>query len=83
VLMVCMIAIAMSICTRGISATQFAVYMSVANLGGSSGSKLYAVVSEQVDFVQSYLLLAGLLVFTLCILVMFRKPQDRSDWLES
>jgi PAT family beta-lactamase induction signal transducer AmpG len=83
VLMVCMIAIAMSICTRGISATQFAVYMSVANLGGSSGSKLYGVVSEQVDFVQSYLLLAGLLVFTLCILVMFRKPQDRSDWLES
>ena len=83
VLMVCMIAIAMSICTRGISATQFAVYMSVANLGGSSGSKLYAVVSEQVDFVQSYLLLAGLLVFTLCILVMFRRPQDRSDWVET
>jgi PAT family beta-lactamase induction signal transducer AmpG len=81
-LMVCMIAIAMSICTRGISATQFAVYMSVANLGGSSGSKLYGVVSEQVDFVQSYFLLAGLLVFTLCILIMFRKPQDRSDWVE-
>jgi PAT family beta-lactamase induction signal transducer AmpG len=83
VLMVCMIAIAMSICTRGISATQFAVYMSVANLGASCGSKLYGVVSEQVDFVQSYLLLAGLLVFTLCILVMFRRPQDRSDWVET
>ena len=82
-LMVCMIAIAMSICTRGVSATQFAVYMSAANLGASSGSKLYGLVSEQVGFVQSYFLLAGLLVFTLCILVMFRRPQDRSDWVEN
>lgn len=81
--MVCMIAIAMSICTRGISATQFAVYMSAANLGASSGSKLYGVVSEQIGFVQSYFLLAGLLVFTLCILMMFRRPQDRSDWIEN
>jgi PAT family beta-lactamase induction signal transducer AmpG len=81
--MVCMIAIAMSICTRGVSATQFAVYMSAANLGASSGSKLYGLVSEQVGFVQSYFLLAGLLVFTLCILVMFRRPQDRSDWVEN
>ena len=81
--MVCMIAIAMSICTRGVSATQFAVYMSAANLGASSGSKLYGVVSEQVGFVQSYFLLAGLLVFTLCILIMFRRPQDRSDWVEN
>ena len=81
--MVCMIAIAMSICTRGVSATQFAVYMSAANLGASSGSKLYGLVSEQVGFVQSYFLLAGLLVFTLCILIMFRRPQDRSDWIEN
>ena len=81
--MVCMIAIAMSICSRGISATQFAVYMSAANLGASSGSKLYGVVSEQIGFVQSYFLLAGLLVFTLCILIMFRRPQDRSDWIEN
>ena len=81
--MVCMIAIAMSICSRGISATQFAVYMSAANLGASSGSKLYGIVSEQIGFVQSYFLLAGLLVFTLCILIMFRRPQDRSDWIEN
>ena len=72
--MVCVIAIAMSICTQGVSATQFAVYMSAANLGASSGSKLYAIVSQQVDFVQSYFLLAALLAFTLCILAMFRRP---------
>ncbi|OUW18294.1 MAG: hypothetical protein CBD18_02985 [Opitutales bacterium TMED158] len=81
--MVCMIAIAMSICTHGISATQFAVYMSAANLGASSGSKLYGIVSEQIGFVESYFLLAGLLVFTLCILIMFRRPQDQSDWIEN
>jgi PAT family beta-lactamase induction signal transducer AmpG len=72
--MVCVIAIAMSICTQGVSATQFAVYMSAANLGASSGSKLYAIVSQQADFVQSYFLLAALLAFTLCILATFRRP---------
>lgn len=36
VVMVCVIALAMTICSSGISATQFAVYMSVANLGYSA-----------------------------------------------
>ena len=45
--MVCVVAIAMSICTQGVSATQSAVSMSAANPGASGGSKLYGIVSQQ------------------------------------
>ncbi len=37
VTMVCVLALAMSICTSGESATQFAIYMSVGNIGASDG----------------------------------------------
>lgn len=65
--------IAMSICVRAISATQFAVYMAAANLGASSGSTLFALVSDRTDFVQSYLLLAALLSINACIVMAFRR----------
>jgi MFS transporter, PAT family, beta-lactamase induction signal transducer AmpG len=71
---VCVIAIAMSICTKRVSATQFAVYMSSANLGVSLGSKLFGKVSETASYPDSYLLLALLILFTLGILFLFRKP---------
>jgi PAT family beta-lactamase induction signal transducer AmpG len=57
VVLVSTIALAMAICSSSISATQFAVYMSVANLGYSSGSKIYGTVGEQSTYVQSYTLL--------------------------
>jgi predicted MFS family arabinose efflux permease len=75
VAMVCVIAIGMSICAKEVSATQFAVYMSAANLGLSLGSKLFGVVSESADYSDSYLLLALLVAFMLGILVLFNKPQ--------
>jgi len=68
--------IAMSICSRTISATQFAVYMAAANLGASSGSTLYALISETTHFAQGYLGLALVLATNLCILIAFRR-QDR------
>jgi len=74
VAMVCVIAIGMSICTKRVSATQFAVYMSAANLGLSLGAKLFGIVSETVDYADSYLLLALLVGFMLGILILFNKP---------
>jgi MFS transporter, PAT family, beta-lactamase induction signal transducer AmpG len=73
VAMVCVISIAMSICAKRVSATQFAVYMSAANLGLSLGSKLFGMVSERWGYSESYLLLALLLFFTLGILFLFNK----------
>lgn len=77
VTMVCAIAIAMSICSRGISATQFAIYMSTANLGSSVGSKLYGTVAEVTSYSQNYLLMGTLLLLLAIVITVFRK-QDLS-----
>ncbi len=68
VVMVCSIALAMAICSSNSSATQFAIYMSVANLGHSAGSKIYGMVAERSTYVENYLVLglfAGLMIFML------------------
>jgi len=83
VAMVCVIAIAMSICTKRVSATQFAVYMSAANLGVSLGSKLFGIVSETTDYADSYLLMALLILFVLGILALFNKPNKPEPELET
>jgi PAT family beta-lactamase induction signal transducer AmpG len=77
VVMVCIIALAMAICSGGNSATQFAVYMSVANLGHSAGSKIYGMVSEQSSYVDSYLMLGLLVVILIVILYFHRHKHDR------
>ena len=73
--MVCVIAIAMSICSEGISATQFAVYMSTANLGVSLGSELFGTVSEHATYPQNYFLMGMLLILLLGIIAVFRKHE--------
>ena len=72
VIMVCALALAMSICSTGESATQFAIYMSVSNLGASLGSVLYGMVADVTSWAQNYAL-KGLLVFLLLLVIlMFR-----------
>lgn len=75
VTMVCVIALAMSICATRVSATQFAVYMSMANLGLSAGSETFGSVSEYTDFSQNYALLGSLSIAMLCVIALFRRPQ--------
>lgn len=74
VVMVCIIALAMTICSSGNSATQFAIYMSVANLGHAAGSKLFGLVSEQSDYVEIYMLL-GVLIVVLIFIMMFHRHE--------
>lgn len=69
VTMVCMIALAMTVCKSAASATQFAIYMSLANLGASAGSKTFGVLAEQTSYAQSYLLL-GIVTFFLVAIVL-------------
>jgi PAT family beta-lactamase induction signal transducer AmpG len=76
VVMVSIIALAMGICSRGNSATQFAIYMSVANLGHSAGSKIYGMISEQSGYVNSYLTLAVLVGVMVVILYFHRHRHD-------
>ena len=66
--MVCAIALAMSICSPGASATQFAIYMSAANIGHSAGSKLFGLVFDHAQvgygayFVSKSALVAALII---------------------
>jgi PAT family beta-lactamase induction signal transducer AmpG len=82
VIMVCALALAMSICTHGESATQFAIYMSVSNLGATAGSFFYGAVSDVTSWTQNYAL-KGLLVFLLLLaILMFRSHGHPEELLE-
>ena len=72
IIMVCALALAMSICSSGESATQFAIYMSVSNLGATAGSFIYGAMSDVTSWPQNYAI-KGLLVFILLLaILMFR-----------
>ena len=79
VVMVGVIALGMSVCSRSCSATQFAIYMSVANLGHSAGSKIYGVLSEQTTYTESYMLLAVLVVGMVVVLLFHRHRHDEES----
>jgi MFS transporter, PAT family, beta-lactamase induction signal transducer AmpG len=82
VIMVCALALAMSICTHGESATQFAIYMSVSNLGATAGSFFYGAVAGITSWPQNYAL-KGLLVFLLLLaILMFRSHGHPEEMLE-
>jgi PAT family beta-lactamase induction signal transducer AmpG len=81
--MVCMIALAMSICASATSATQFAIYMSLANLGVAAGSKTYGLISEQTSYVEAYLLLGTVTVAMIVILFFHRHSPDSTKGRKS
>ncbi len=77
VVMVAVIALAMAICSSTLSATQFAIYMSVANLGHAVGSKIYGSVAEQSSYMQSYALLSVLAVVLIVVVSFHRhRPEE-------
>lgn len=76
VAMVASLALAMAICTNNVSATQFAIYMSMANLGHTFGSKLYGMVAEQSSYTQSWSLLSALVMLMIIVLLFHRQRED-------
>ena len=78
VTMVCMIALAMTICANANSATQFAIYMSLANLGSSAGSKTYGLIAEQTSYVEAYLLLGGITAVLIAIILFHRHNPENT-----
>jgi Zn-finger nucleic acid-binding protein len=80
VTMVCMIALAMTVCASENSATQFAIYMSLANLGASAGSKTYGMIAEQTSYVEAYLLLGAITLALIAIIFFHRhRPEAMKD----
>jgi len=72
VTMVCVIALAMAVVSSENSATQFAIYMSVANLGHAAGSKLFGMVAEHSSYPENYLLLGALVAAMILVIVLHR-----------
>lgn len=72
VAMVCVLALAMSLCSSASSATQFAIYMSTANLGAAVGAKLYGLVSEGTSYPQAYIILGCLSLALVPVLLIHR-----------
>jgi PAT family beta-lactamase induction signal transducer AmpG len=68
---VSMIAIFMGICWTRVAATQFAVYMSLANLSRSLGAGVYALLATDVGATGMLLIMAGLLIAGSLLLRMF------------
>ncbi len=82
VIMVCALALAMSICSHVASATQFAIYMSISNLGATLGSMFYSMLSGYTSWPQNYAV-KGLLVFLLMLaILMFRSHGHPEELLE-
>jgi len=82
VVMVCALALAMSICSHGESATQFAIYMSVSNMGASIGSMFYGLVAEHTSWAQNYALMGFLIFLLLLAILMFRSHGHPEELLE-
>ena len=78
VVMVCVIALAMTICSSGISATQFAVYMSTANLGHAAGSKVYGMVADGSSYVEAYTVIT-LLVAVIIVVLFFHREESADE----
>lgn len=79
VIMVSALALAMAICKSVNSATQFAIYMSVANLGHSAGSKIYGVLAEETGYVQSYTMLSALFVALIIAILLYRHHHHETE----
>jgi len=82
VIMVCALALAMSICSPGESATQFAIYMSVSNLGATAGSFFYGSVASVTSWSQNYALMGFLIFLLLLAILMFRSHGHPEELLE-
>jgi PAT family beta-lactamase induction signal transducer AmpG len=78
IIMVCVLALAMSICTSGESATQFAIYMSVCNMGATTGSLFYGAVSGMTSWSQNYAVM-GLIVFLLLLAVLMYRTRGHPE----
>jgi PAT family beta-lactamase induction signal transducer AmpG len=82
IIMVCALALAMSICSHAESATQFAIYMSVSNLGATAGSFFYGAVADVTSWSQNYAM-KGFIVFLLLLaILMFRTHGHPEELLE-
>ena len=72
---VAVIALFMNVCWSRISATQFAVYMALANLSRSAGAWALGGMEGFVDLAENFLIMGVLLVVSAGVLVLFKQAK--------
>ena len=79
VVFVAVIALFMTLCWTKVAATQFAIYMSLANLSRTIGSALFALVAAHMGYSSEFLAMAVLLAASAAVLLLFdgRKHTER------
>ena len=73
VVFITVIALFMNLCWTKVAATQFAVYMALANVGIASGGLLFYPVADHLSFGQDFLIMAGLFTVSAAGLVFFKE----------
>ena len=67
------IALFMNLCWPRVAATQFAIYMSLANLSRTVGSGAMAVVGDYLTFAQDFLIMGALLTMSAALLLLYNQ----------
>ncbi len=82
---VAIIALFMTLCWTQVAATQFAIYMSLANLSRTAGVGLFAVVADHLSFAQDFVIMGALLLLSAVLLMLFNESAHRRrlDQLEA
>ena len=75
VVFIAMIALFMNLCRKRIGATQFAIYMSLANLSRSAGAFLAGAVAAGLTWSENFLLIAGLAAVSMACLAFFSQER--------
>ena len=68
---VAIIALFMNLCWTVVAATQFSVYMALANVSRTVGGMAFAPVADRLSFAQDFLIMGGLLVAAAVVLMFF------------
>ena len=81
IIFVAIIALFMNLCWPRVGATQFAIYMSLANLSRSIGGMAFAPVADDLSFAQDFLIMGALLLIAAGVLRFF-DPAAHAERLE-
>jgi PAT family beta-lactamase induction signal transducer AmpG len=82
IIFVSYIACAMSICWGPVAASQFAIYMSLANLARSTGSYLFAPVADELSTTEQLLAMVAFLTLAFVAMLAFRIEPHRARLAE-
>lgn len=70
---VAIIALFMNLCWTAVAATQFSVYMALANVSRTVGGLLFAPVADELTYSQDFLIMGGLLGLAALLLISFNQ----------